>query len=68
MHRKRVALRSWKNASLAMRFKTFRQRTSHNAQNVPRYEDTGSRPPAMRPVPRLVDRHSRVLHQLVATL
>ena len=68
MHRKRVALRSWKNASLAMRFKTFRQRTSYNGQNVPRYEDTGSRSPAMHPVPRLVDRHSRVLRQLVATL
>ena len=68
MHRKRVALRSWKNASLAMRFETFRRRTSYNAQNVARYDDTGLRSPAMHPVPRLVDRHSRVLRQLVATL
>jgi hypothetical protein len=69
MHRKRVALHSWKNASLAMNFETFRQRTSYNAQNVARYEDAGSKSLTMHPVPRLVvDRQSRVLRQLVATL
>jgi hypothetical protein len=68
MHRKRVALHSWKHASLAMNFETFRQRTSYNARNVARYEDAGSKSLTMHPVPRLVDRQSRVLHQLVATL
>jgi hypothetical protein len=56
MHRKRVALHSWKDGSLAMNFETFRQRTSYNVRNVARYEDAGSKSLTMHLVPRLVDR------------
>ena len=51
-----------------MRFETFRQRTYYDAQNVARYEDTGPELLAMHPITPPVDRHSRVLRQLVATL
>jgi hypothetical protein len=68
MHRKRIALYSWKNVSPAMNFETFRQRISYNAQNVARCEEVGSKSLTIYPVPRLIDRQSRVLRQLVATL